>query len=101
MEDVLKAIVGTIYDCIEECLKSFTVPSEKKIVEVFFGVLIIAGISVLGRVLGLWLFISIPEAVTAVVVAGVLLLLYYVNMRGVETLKKQLKREVRRKHEKQ
>ena len=91
MSDIIKIVIDTIYDCIETCLKTFTIPSGKRMIEVTCVSGLFSIFAVISAFVGFPVFINLYEALVTLVISVCLAVFYYIKLLGIEEVKHKLK----------
>lgn len=72
---MLETIVDAVMDTLEEFFESFTVPTGKSLIQTWIVLLGFLVVSIVTQLLGVPCFMQWQEALTAVIVVGIILLI--------------------------
>ena len=90
LQYLVEDTISVIYDSLEEFFDSVEVVYGKRLREIFGITLGFLIMSVLARIFSIYTFITPLEALTAVILVGVILVLDIINQKGISSLKTKL-----------
>ena len=86
----VEEFIFTVMDALEEFMNTVSIPTGKKLYEVFGILLGFLGFSLICKFIGLATFVSWVEALVACIIMGVILLTNNISKSKVEKVRKRL-----------
>ena len=97
--EILQEIIKVMFDCIEDCVSTMTIPSGKRMIHVFYVTLGFLVLSIIFRLLGIMSFISWQEALTASIIVGIISSVNYISKMQIESVLNRLKSKAKKRKE--
>lgn len=97
--ELLQEIIKVMFDCIEDCVSTMTIPSGKRMIHVFYVTLGFLALSIIFLVFGITSFISWKEALTATIIVGIISSVNYISKIQIEGVLSKLNFKVKKRKE--